>query len=290
MTGAQMTVSVLGLGLMGAALAEALLNAGHNVTVWNRTAEKTGSLAAKGAKPVATVAEALTASDVSVICVTDHVATLEMLHGVAAPGGVRTLIQLSTTTPDQSRALAAQVERLGMRYLDGSILGLPSTVLKGLATVIYSGPAEIFDAHQALLAAMGEPLHLSSKIGASPIFDRVWYAYVYGTLMSFLVGAAMADRLGFSLEVYNDIVKARTPIMLDQLLVRGEKARTRSYRTVDASIDVWAAAFDGTVALCRETGVDDRLPAAVMASLRSAIDAGRGRDDVAAVFETLAAR
>ena len=83
-------VSVIGLGLMGSALAEALLNAGHEVTVWNRTAAKAEPLTAKGARAAASAAEALAASGVTIVCLTNHAATMEALNGVTAPDG-RTL-------------------------------------------------------------------------------------------------------------------------------------------------------------------------------------------------------
>ena len=73
------SVSVLGLGLMGSALAEALLNAGHGVTVWNRTPGKAGSLTEKGANAAASAAEAFDASDVILVCVTNHAAVMEIV-------------------------------------------------------------------------------------------------------------------------------------------------------------------------------------------------------------------
>ena len=72
-------VSVLGLGLMGSALAEALLNAGHDVTVWNRTRARVGPLTEKGAHDAASAAEAIDASHVTLVCVTNHAAAMEIL-------------------------------------------------------------------------------------------------------------------------------------------------------------------------------------------------------------------
>jgi 3-hydroxyisobutyrate dehydrogenase-like beta-hydroxyacid dehydrogenase len=283
------TVSILGLGLMGSALAEALIGAGHQVTVWNRTPAKAALLTAKGARAAASATDALAASDVTIVCVTGHAATMAALDGAARAGGERTLVQLSTMTPDESRMLAARAEALGMRYLDGSILGLPTTVRAGSATVIFSGPRDIFDANEALFRALGAPRHLSPEIGAAALFDRVWYAYAYGVLMAFLQGAAMAHALGFSLDTYFDTVKARTPVILGQLMARGEKIAARSYETSDARTDVWADGFEGTLSLCREKAVDDGLPGAVLANLRRAGAAGHGDSDVAAVFEVLIA-
>jgi 3-hydroxyisobutyrate dehydrogenase-like beta-hydroxyacid dehydrogenase len=71
---------------MGSALARALLKAGNRVTVWNRTPEKAEALAAEGALVAGTAANALAASDVSIACVTDHAATMEILSGVRTGG------------------------------------------------------------------------------------------------------------------------------------------------------------------------------------------------------------
>ncbi len=279
-------VSVIGLGRMGAALAEALLNAGHEVTVWNRTAAKAEPLTAKGARAAASAAEALAASEVTIVCLTSHAATMEALNGVTALDG-RTLVQLSTMTPEESRELALWAEGRDMRYLEGSILGLPTTVLAGSATVIFSGPEDLFETHAALFRALGTPLHLSADIGAAVMFDRVWYAYAFTQLVAFIQGAAMAHKLGFSLDVYFETVRARTPVMVEQCMARGAMIAARSYETADASMEVWADALEGTLDLCRENGIDDALPAAVMENLRRASAAGHGDSDIAAVFETL---
>lgn len=282
-------VSVIGLGLMGSALAEALLSAGHEVIVWNRSPEKTKALIAKGAAEATSVSRAFADAQIVIICVTGHAATMELLEGIAEPDADRTLVQLSSMTPDESRELASWAQSREIGYLDGSILGLPSTVVQGLATVIFSGPRPLFDANERLLSALGTAKHLSPEIGASVAFDRVWYAYVYANAMAFMQGAAMAHALGFSLDVYYDTVKARSPVIVEQCLLLGERIAARNYETSDARIDVWADTFEDTLSICREKGVDDSLPSAVLSNLRRTSAAGHGDSDLAAVFETLIA-
>jgi 3-hydroxyisobutyrate dehydrogenase-like beta-hydroxyacid dehydrogenase len=100
-------------------------------------------------------------------------------------------------------------------------------------------------------------------------------------------GAAMAHALGFSKEVFFDTVKARTPVIVGQLMALGEKIAARSYETSDARLDLWVDGFIQTLSLCREKGVDDALPTAVMKNFRRARAAGYGDSDLAAVFETM---
>ncbi len=279
--------SVIGLGLMGSALAEALLNAGHRVTVWNRTATKARPLISNGAKSAPSVSDAISASELTVICVTDHEATMKLLDDAQVATGGKTLVQLSTMTPEESQDLNRWSKANGLQYLEGTIFGLPSTVIDGDATLVYSGPNEVFDANEQLLSALGVAKHLSSEFGASITFDRVWYAYVYPVIMAFMQGAAMAHAMGFSLEVYFDMVKSRGPIILQQCLQRGEKIAARSYETTDATMTIWADGFEGTLAMCRDKGVDDSLPSVVMDHLRRACASGYVDSDLAAVFEVL---
>jgi len=97
-------VSVLGLGAMGTALARTLVDAGRNVTVWNRSPDKMEPLVALGAQGPSDFAEALAASPRVIVCIPDYQTTTEifersdarpLLHG-------RTVVQLSTGTPKEA--------------------------------------------------------------------------------------------------------------------------------------------------------------------------------------------
>jgi NADPH-dependent 2,4-dienoyl-CoA reductase/sulfur reductase-like enzyme len=97
-------VSVVGLGMMGAAIAEALLGHGHDVTVWNRSADKASDLVGRGATVAHDVETAFAASPVTLICVTDHPATMDILAGdrVGFAAKDRAIVQLSTMTSAES--------------------------------------------------------------------------------------------------------------------------------------------------------------------------------------------
>ena len=83
------TISVIGLGAMGTALAKAFLTNKHRVTVWNRTTSKCTPLAQIGAQIAGSVAEAADASQVLVICVLDYAATNAVLHTPAVAARLR---------------------------------------------------------------------------------------------------------------------------------------------------------------------------------------------------------
>ena len=282
-------VSIIGLGLMGSALAEALLNAGHEVTVWNRTAAKAEPLTAKGARAAASAAEALAASETTIISVSDHAATMKILATVA-PGDAgkgQSLVQLSSMTADESRETARWAAAQGIGYLEGSVFGLPASALAGTAMILLSGPRDVFDANEQVMRAFGEAQHLSPETGAAVSFDRVYYAWVYGSWMAFIQGAAMAHAKGISVDAYTRVVLARCSAAPERYSFFGRLIANRAHDDVQCRLDVHAASFAETLAMCRETGVDDALPAAVMHNFERAIAAGHGDQELSAIFETL---
>src|SRR5688572_27959714 len=99
-------VTVLGLGLMGGALAGAFLRAGHPTTVWNRTTVKADDLVARGATLAESPAAAIAAAPLVVVCVSDYDAVVDVLEG---PLDGRVVVNLTSGRPSRARALAEKV-------------------------------------------------------------------------------------------------------------------------------------------------------------------------------------
>jgi 3-hydroxyisobutyrate dehydrogenase-like beta-hydroxyacid dehydrogenase len=153
-------VSVIGLGAMGQALAARFLEQGHTVTVWNRTPGKAASLVAKGAREGKTAADAVAASDVTVICVLDYAASGSVIDHAASALSGRALVNLTNGTPAQARAAAERVAGLGGAYLDGGIMATPPMIGGKDALILYSGSKAAFHAHAAALEGLGAANYL----------------------------------------------------------------------------------------------------------------------------------
>ncbi len=191
-------VSVIGLGNMGSALAEALLTSGHRVTVWNRTAAKCEALAEAGASVAASLSEAAAEAQVIVVCVIDHDASVSLLQkdDVANALRGRLLVQLSTVTAEESRDMGRWTEENGIAYLDGAILATPSRIRANAGEpIVFSGPRALFDANANVLGGMGAiPEFVGEAIGGAPTFDKTVYACYYGSVLAFFHGAAICHK------------------------------------------------------------------------------------------------
>src|SRR5687768_17444861 len=127
-TSQQHHATVIGLGAMGVALAAAFLKDGHPTTVWNRTTEKADALVARGARRASTVADAIHASPVVVVCVLDYDVVREVLGPAWGALSGKAVINLTNGTPQQAREMAEWVAAQGADYLDGGIMATPPMI------------------------------------------------------------------------------------------------------------------------------------------------------------------
>ena len=130
-----MKIGVAGLGAMGSAIAARLMEAGHQVTVWNRTAAKTAPLAEAGAKVVTSPAAVAAASETVITILTDGAAIDAVYHG---PSGLlsgdvkgKLFIEMSTVPPAVETTLASQVRAKGGTFVECPVGGSTAPARQG---------------------------------------------------------------------------------------------------------------------------------------------------------------
>lgn len=148
-----MKVTVIGLGLMGTAMAEGLMAAGQEVTVYNRTAEKAAALVEKGASLAPTAAEAIKASDATIFVLTDGSAVRAVLDDATldACAGKR-ILNASTTSIDEVLQIADMVADHGGSLSEASIMTGPEQVRSGEAYYLLGCPEDEGDFWAEVLA------------------------------------------------------------------------------------------------------------------------------------------
>lgn len=282
------SVTVLGLGPMGQALSSALLDAAYRVTVWNRTAAKADGLRARGAIWADSPADAVGASDVTMVNVVDHdvVDALLVAAGRAVEG--RVIVGLSSDTPDRARQTAKLVADVGGRYLDGAIMTPTPTIGTSSASVLFAGPRELFDAHARLFAALGEATWLGEDYGRAASFDMslldVFWTSVSGFLHALMVARANGITPGELLPHARGIVDI-LPAIFDELAERVEHDR---HDDSSAPVSSTAASLRHLIAASRDAGVDASVLEAFRGYADAAVADGHGADEVSRVASAMA--
>ena len=154
-----MRVAVLGLGLMGSAIAERLLGAGHDLAVWNRTAAASGPFAERGAAVLGRPADAWSHGDVAITMLADTAAVEAVLIGadglLGAAAAGSTVIEMSTVSVKGSARMAERAGEAGAALLRAPVTGNPAVVAAGNLGIIVSGPRAAYDAAEPMLRDVG---------------------------------------------------------------------------------------------------------------------------------------
>lgn len=147
-------VGFLGLGSMGQAMARRLIDAGHDVVVWNRSAGPRDELASLGATAVETPGEAL-AVDLSVSMLANDVAVDAVLCEDNLPSHRIVHANMASVSPDMAKLLGARFEQAGHGYVASPVLGRPNVAASGGLNILAGGSPEDIALLQPLFDVMG---------------------------------------------------------------------------------------------------------------------------------------
>jgi len=187
-------IGMIGLGLMGTALTERLLEHGYRVLVWNRTREKAAPLIARGAEwndnPLAAcdrVIISLYTSDVVE-------AVLEQMRDGLRAGQI--VLDTTTGEPAQTAALGKRLAANGVRYLDAPISGSSEQTRRGEATVIVGGEREAFEACSDLWPVLGQKVFHVGPCGSAAKMKLVSNLVLGLNRVALAEGLVFAEAMG----------------------------------------------------------------------------------------------
>ena len=285
-------VTVIGLGPMGQAMTRAFLAAGHPVTVWNRTPSRADPLVDAGAALAATAAEAVAASRLVVVSLTDYEAMYDVLaHATAALAGT-TIANLSSDTPDRTREAAAWAGEHGASFLTGGVM-VPAPMVGTEEAYIYvSGPREVLTTHRATLERIGTLRYL----GDDPGLAQLMYQAHLDVFLTALSGLAHATALvGTAGVKASDLVPevmetlAGVPAMLSTGESVGEQIDARSYPGTLSTAAMMGATAGHILTASESAGIESGLPRAVKAHYDRALADGHGGDNWTSIVEGIRA-
>ncbi len=282
----RLAITVLGLGEMGRALAAALLSAGHPTTVWNRSPGRADDLVAAGAHAAATIEQAAAAGPIVITCLYDHASVHDVLDPVAGDLAGRTVINVTTTTPDQSRELAEWADSHGIDYLDGGIMAVPQLIGQPGSLILYSGSAEVFERTEPALRLWGDSRFLGPDAGLAPLCDLAILAPMYTMFAGFLHGAAMAASAGIPAR---DLAAMAAPFLaavVPSVHHFAEVVDGGDY-TVPGQQSLEFSDLSDFVAASEAAEVDPILIDAVQSLISRQVAAGHGDHGFARIFESL---
>jgi 3-hydroxyisobutyrate dehydrogenase-like beta-hydroxyacid dehydrogenase len=287
-----MRVAFLGLGIMGSRMAANLVEAGFELTVWNRTAAKAEEFCRQhGARLAVTPADAAAASDLVVTMVVDGPQVEAILlgeNGVAQTARPGTLcIDCSTIGPSATREIGARLAEREIRMLDAPVTGSSPRAQDGTLTIMAGGEAEDFERARPLLETMGELIVHAGPLGHGQLVKLINNAVA--ATNAAVVGQALVlgARAGADLDALIAVMRAGSggSAMLE---LKARPMREHDYTTL-FKLDHMLK----DVRLCLEEGQAAGGPFPFAALTREILTAASGRgygdEDFAALIEVLEA-
>ncbi|MFJ6672128.1 NAD(P)-dependent oxidoreductase [Actinosynnema sp. NPDC091369] len=279
-------VTVLGLGAMGAALATALVRAGHPTTVWNRSPGKADALVALGATATTTARDAVLASEVVVACLFDAASVHEVLDPVADLLAGRALVNVTTTSPDQSREIDAWAAEHGAVHLDGGIMAVPPMIGQPGSSVLYSGSRTAFEQYRPLLDLWGESAYLGEDAGVASLYDLALLAGMYVMFAGFLHGAAMVAGAGIPAAGFAERAAPWLSAMTGGFAGFAAVVDGGDY-TVPGQQSLEFSDLGDMIAASAAQGISTEVVDVVQTLIRRQVDAGHGKEGFARIYESI---
>jgi 3-hydroxyisobutyrate dehydrogenase-like beta-hydroxyacid dehydrogenase len=202
----------VGLGVMGTAITRRLLDAGHTVTVWNRTREKAEPLLEAGARSADSPREVAEQSEVVFTMVTNTAAVQAVTEGPdgilagLAPGKV--YVDMSTASPANTRALAEKVAAVGAEMLDAPVSGTSITIEQGKASVMVGGDEDAFERVKPVFEAIGPKVFHIGPSGSAVTLKIAINLQLAVQMLAFGEGVLLAEKSGIARERVVEVMLA----------------------------------------------------------------------------------
>ena len=287
-------IGFIGLGLMGTAMVERLLDRGHDLTVLgNRNRKGIEAAVARGATEVKNARQVAENTDIVMLCM----GTSEQVEGrMRGPDGViaglrdgAVAIDFGTSLPGSTRELAAEVAKAGGAYLDAPLGRTPSHGREGLLNIMCAGDKAAFDRVGPVLDDLGENVFHLGESGAGHTIKLINNFFAMTTANAMSEAFAMADRAGVAREAVYDVMAAgplRSGMMdfVKAYAVDGD-AEKLAFSIRNAAKDVGYYRQ-----MASDLGAATVMSACAAEGLKLAVEDGRGDDLVPTMVDFYAAR
>lgn len=279
------SVTVIGLGPMGQAMAGVFLDRGYEVTVWNRTASKADTLVAKGATRASDIHEAIAANELVILSLTDYDAMYAIHEPASEHLSGKVFVNLSSDTPEKARDAAKWLDARGARQITGGVQVPPSGIGKAESSTYYSGPRDVFDAHKNTLEVLTGTDYRGEDPGLAALYYQIQMDMFWTSMLSYLHALSLAGANGLTAEQirpYAVETMKSLPMFIEFYTPRIDAGEHPG--DVDR-LAMGVASVDHIVHTTKDANIDTSLPAAVLEVFKRGMANGQAGHSFTSLIE-----
>ena len=282
-------ISYLGLGTMGSGMVSNLLKAGYELTVWNRSVERSKPFARKGARVADTPANAVRDVDLVMYSLSNDQAVEEVVFGangiLSGINAGQIVVDMSTVLPATSLREQEAYSKRGADFLDAPVFGSKKEAADAKLWIMAAGKRDAFEKVKPVLQHLGQTIHYFGKNGNAAAMKLVGNLIVALEMEALAEGLVLAQKAGLDLSTVMEVVKVadfRSPLLVGN----GQNILKRDFSTSfalklmlkDAGlIEKFAGTLQSPVPALR----------VVQKNLESAVALGFGKENASAVIKAL---
>ena len=283
-------ISIIGLGSMGFALAETLLKADFNISVWNRTSSKAQKLENKGANICSTPNEAFKNSQYIVASLSNYEAWNNIIDSnqIDMDLSGKTIIQLTTGSIEEVTDLNDWVKKYNGDLLEGIISCFPSQIGTEESLILLAGSDNSINNCKDIISILSpEYKNLGSNLIAPTVLSRAFLSGALGGLIGMMNGAVLCQKADISLDDFKEIYMDRSSIIEQESKRIIDAIATEDTENTEASVSAWGHGQEALLAISKtlDSNIDFQL--ALNKLFKKTIEAGLKDHDLSAMHKIL---
>jgi len=271
---------------MGAPMAHRLQDSDFEVVAWNRTREKLRPLTEAGIETVGTAESAIAAADITITLLSDAAAVESVVLKSPNTLAEKTILQMGTIAPGESRKIKAQVETAGGQYFEAPVLGsIPQVKASSLIVMVGATP-EQFEKWSPLLLCFGPQPQLMGPVGSAAATKLAMNQLIGSLTAGFSMSLGLAQKEGLDIEQFMNIVRdsALYAPTFDKKL---ERMSDRNFANPNFPTKHLLKDMNLFVQAARTQGIDATVAAGVSQMAAKAMHQGLSDEDYSAIFNAV---
>ena len=274
---------------MGEPMAQRLLDAGYPLTVYNRTIEKTRNLRQNGAVAASTPQEAVEQTDVSIIMLADYPAIENIFFKDPMSRDTwknKTLIMMSTITPDESLKIKEHIIQRGGEYLEAPVLGSIPAVQAGTLLIFTGGTHTQSQKWDHLLSEFSTDRFYMGETGKATAVKLAINQLAIAQTTAFSMSLGYVREAGVDVNTFMEIIK-KSAYHSPGLERKAGTLMKRDYSTIRFPLKLMLKDLDLMIHQFSAAGIDTSALKGTRKVLQKGIDDGNGDRDSLTVYETI---
>jgi 3-hydroxyisobutyrate dehydrogenase len=283
-----MRVTILGLGLMGLPIAHRLIQKGHEVTAWNRTLSRLEQAKSEGIPIEADLRTAVENSELLLLTLSDAEAIDSVLFSPDLVGCLegKTVIQMGTISPDESRGLAQRVQASGGEYLEAPVLGSIPEAQSGELIVMAAGPESVYHHCLLLFRGLGKEVDRVGNVGQAAAVKLAMNQLIAALTVGFSQSLGLVKAEGVEVEQFMKLLR-ESALYAPTFDKKLQKYQEHDYTKANFPLKHLIKDVRLFKQVAESSGMNAEVANATLNVLLKGQEAGYGEDDYSALYEAI---